>query len=131
MIFLTHLDTRYIGGGYFELLAPLDVKIGGQVLRIPKGFITDFASIPKLARWLIAKTEDHIKGAVLHDYLYSLRGRISFIGIGKRTENISRKQSDKLFLVGMKVCKASLWKRFLMHSAVRLFGWYRWNKKTV
>jgi hypothetical protein len=44
-----------------------------QVLEMPTGFITNFASIPKALRWLIPVNGKHRLAAVLHDYMYSMK----------------------------------------------------------
>lgn len=39
---------------------------------VPFNFVTDFASIPWWARWLISPFGRHAKAAVIHDWLYAL-----------------------------------------------------------
>ena len=40
-----------------------------QIFTVPKGFRTDFASIPKLFRIVLSPIGRHGKAAVIHDYL--------------------------------------------------------------
>lgn len=77
---------------------------------IPKGFKTDFASIPRFLWVFISPTGKHDKAAVLHDYLY-------------RTRKVTRRDADMLFLEGMTVQKVASWRKYSMFIAVRLFGW--------
>lgn len=57
---------------------------------VPDEYPTDFASIPKLARLLIPKNDNHRAPAVIHDYLC-------------RTEAVNRKVADKIFFEAMGV----------------------------
>ena len=85
-------------------------------ITIPKGFLTDMASIPALMQWFEQPaTGKHRKAAVCHDYLYRN-------GIGKR------KHADDAFLYLMKMSGVSYVKRYALYSAVRAFGGFHWNE---
>jgi len=94
-------------------------------VHVKTGFITDFASIPRLARLIIPKLGRYTKASVIHDYLYQHHD----IDI---TESISyafnRKQADICFRDAMKELGVVKWKRNLMYWAVRLGGWVAWRK---
>ena len=62
------------------------------VIVIPKGFKTDFASIPRIFWNIIAPIGKWTLPSVLHDYLYSEGYRLG----------ISRKQADKIFYQAMR-----------------------------
>jgi len=104
----------------FRVYISFDYHVGSEdssdVITVPEGFITDLASIPPVARWLIPKIGKHAQAAVLHDYLYN-------------TKMFTRKKSDGVFLEAMTVLKVSKWKRKTMYRAVRMFGWIPWEKK--
>ena len=71
--FLTPLDVRVLDSGKkFRLLYPFTYnwKPGYAKVIVPRGFETDFASIPRTARLLIPKLGRYNKAAVIHDYLY-------------------------------------------------------------
>lgn len=87
-----------------------------EVIRVPKGFITDFASVPRLFWMVIPPDGEYTAAAVVHDYLY-------------HKHIYKRKRSDKIFLEAMKTLKVPFWKRRIMYRAVRLFGWVPWKKK--
>ena len=88
----------------------------GRVFTVPKGFPTDFASIPRLAQLIIPKMDNHRAAATLHDYLYS-----------KNTDylNLSRVECDRVFLEAMTDSGTPAWKRWAMYNAVRMGGWVR------
>lgn len=86
-------------------------------ITIPKGFIFDGASIPKIF-WILVWSPwdtDILWAALVHDYLYS-----------KRYKN--RKYCDDVLLEWMVNSGASKHKRFLIYWAVRLFWWSHYNE---
>lgn len=86
-----------------------------DLIKVPKGFETNFASIPRLF-WSIypptgggTKGTKYGKASVLHDYLYD-------------TKKYRRKECDKIFLEAMKAMKVNFFTRYLFYYCVRLFG---------
>jgi len=91
------------------------VKISDrQTVVVPKGFVTDFASVPRLFWRIVPPWGVYSPAAVVHDYLY-------------HNGALSRKESDRIFLKLMKRLDVPLWKRTVMYLAVRLFGWSAWS----
>ena len=86
----------------------------GRCFTIPKGFITDFASVPRCFWSLIPPMGRYGKAALLHDYLYN-------------TKSVSRREADRIFLETMFLMGVSRWKAYVMYVAVRVFGWLRWR----
>ena len=83
---------------------------------VPRGFITDLASIPAMLRGPLNVNGSHRRAAVLHDYLYC-------------TRPVSREEADDLFLEAMEAIGVGRVTRTLMWTAVRAFGWRVWNAK--
>lgn len=79
---------------------------------VPKGFITDFASVPRILWSILPPTGRYTKAAVLHDFLYSNASHLE----------LTRKQCDKMFLQGMGVLGVKRWVRNIIYRAVRIFG---------
>jgi hypothetical protein len=96
----------------FELFEHFDYHVGrlnsGDVISVPAGFRTDFASVPRVFWWLVPPVGRYGKAAVIHDYLYVVKTR-------------SRKEADKIFLEAMEVLDVPKWRRKLIYFAVR-FG---------
>ena len=92
----------------------------GREIIVPRGFITDFASVPWGVRNFFPKDYDGTQAAVLHDYLYSKRFK----------HGITRKECDDIFLEAMKVLNVGWLRRQVMHKAVRSAGWAYWNKNS-
>ena len=82
----------------------------GERITVPKGFITDFASIPPIFWSILPSIGKYTKASVIHDYLYQTREK-------------SRKESDDIFYDGMLILGTKKWKAKIMHKSVRLFGW--------
>jgi hypothetical protein len=65
--FCTTLQVEHVDGKTWRLLQPLVWKGSWQYIVIRAGFETDFASIPKLARWLLDNAGRNAEAGVLHD----------------------------------------------------------------
>ena len=105
--------------GYWILLEDMmiTVEFGGRKVAyfIPKGFITDFASVPRALWWLVSPTDYSVlRASLLHDYLY-------------RTGNCSRKHADRLFYRKLIEDGTPEWKAKLIYWAVRLFARRVWE----
>lgn len=87
-----------------------------DLITVPEGFLTDFASVPRPFWILFPPDGQYTQAAVLHDFLYSTQLR-------------PRKEADNIFLEAMEVLGVPLIKRRIMWRAVRMFGWIPWNAK--
>ena len=73
--FQTPLDLRAYQPGEWLLLSPLEYRSDshGHGFTVPKNFITDLASIPRVLRGVFDQNGVSRPAAVLHDYLYCAR----------------------------------------------------------
>lgn len=114
--------TRRAGRQEAVLLNSLEYRVGSadstEVIIVPKGFITDFASVPRGLWNIFPPFGEWAAAAVIHDYLYKTKGLD-----GRYT----RKQADKIFKEAMEVLEVPKWKRELMHKAVNVFGKNGWG----
>lgn len=114
---------KRLGPGLWELFRPLDYHVGernsDEVIHIPEGTKTDFASVPPGFRNLFPKDGSYTPAAIIHDYLYETRGLR-----GRYT----RAQCDRIFLEAMKVVGVGVVRRRLMYRAVRAGGWWAWRQ---
>ncbi len=98
-----------------EFIYYVGSTLSGEAIYVPKGFKTDFASIPKIFWSIIGSPTGKYTGAsVIHDYCY-------YKGM------YTRKRSDQIFLEAMKVLKVSWWKRYSMYFAVRIGAGIPWR----
>lgn len=114
MAFLTSLDLRaYKPGEWVVLLAMVFVAASGARYIVPRGFITDLASIPRFLRGLFNVNGLSREPAVLHDWLYCM-------------QQTTRAEADALFLEALKVAGVGWGTRYSMFLAVRAGGWMYW-----
>jgi hypothetical protein len=127
----------------FELVEPFifgwqDTVIPERIV-VAKGYPTDGASIPRISWSLtgLLPTGVHLGAAVMHDYLYQRRGKLTE-GEYQRQLTVdadwtpkdldwNRKQCDDMFLRIMQTAGETPWKAQAMYWAVRLFGGAAWN----
>jgi hypothetical protein len=94
---------------------PFAFESGIDLIKVEDCFLTDFASVPRIFWIILPPDGQYTQAAVLHDFLYQKCIR-------------SRKQSDDLFLEGMKVLNVPAWKRNVMYWAVRFFGFNAYGR---
>lgn len=107
--FLTSLDVRYIDGKDWMLLAPLIVMAGDNLIRVPSGFVTDFASVPRIPLAFMLFGNIGHRSATVHDWLYS-------------TGEVSRQEADEILKELLSEEGAGGIRANLMYAGVRLGG---------
>jgi hypothetical protein len=117
--FESDLITVDAGKGKHVLHADFLARVffdGGEEewIRVPMGFVTDFASVPRLPGAYLLFGGRANKSAVLHDFLY--------------VERRDREFADAVFLCAMKN-EEPAWRRFAMWLGVRLGGWVAYANK--
>jgi len=112
--FTDPLDLRYDAvANNWTVLRGFEYHVGmypsNEVIRVPKGFKTDLASVPFGFRWLIPMSGEYNQAAVLHDWMC-----VNFYDTHKRR--------CEIFAEAMTVLGVPDWKRKLMTTAVRIGG---------
>lgn len=64
---------HWINAREVALDMPLTYLLGSATFVVPRGFITDFASVPKFLWWLFGPTGLWTWAAILHDWLCKMR----------------------------------------------------------
>lgn len=98
-----------------EDLVYMSVIPGVGTLVVEKGYVTNFASSPRILWPLIPPDGSYTPASVVHDRLYSLR--------------YDRKIADAIFLEAMKASGTWMSVRYVMWAGVRLCGWTRYLGK--
>jgi len=82
----------------------------GAVFIVPKGYVTDFATVPQFIWWLIPTYGNYTAATVLHDWLitYALPNR-----------RVSSRRVDRVFREAMQSLGVSAPRRWLMWAGVR------------
>jgi hypothetical protein len=82
---------------------------------VPKGFVTDFASIPReLWSFGLSPHGQYGRAAVIHDYLYWSQG-------------CKREQADRLLVLAMKESNVGHWDTLAIYGGVDLGGVGAWT----
>ena len=110
----------FADGSNWMLQSPLIQEIGKNspyIVIVPRGFVTDFASIPQplqILRAQLPTTARYGNSAAVHDYLYW-------------RQDCTREQSDKILAIAMREAGVSLLERTLVYEGVRRFGQSAWD----
>lgn len=115
---IDNIDVRARSDGKWELLEDFD----WYEITVPKGFLSDFASIPRIFWAILHPTDSKILAASLtHDFIYSKHGKL-------KDRTLSRKDCDKIFLKIMQTVGLGWFKRTMAYNAVRVFGGFAWRR---
>lgn len=88
-------------------------KYSKSYVNVPRGFVTDFASVPQFLWSWLPYWGKYGKAAIIHDYIY-------------QTHCKTRKEADLIFREAMIVAGTPRWKAQLMYLGVHWFGWIAW-----
>lgn len=102
----------------FSFIYHVGSHYSNNIISVPVGFVTDFASIPWLFWNFLPAWGKYGKAAVIHDYLYQTGSR-------------SRKESDTIFLEAMLAGGTKPWKAKVMYWAVKLFGKFAYKNRSA
>ena len=129
MPFLTPLQVEKSDGqcrGQWRLIRDLVYQGKVDDLRVPVGFLTDFASVPRLLQGIVPKMGSHDRAAVVHDYLYREAPQVLVEPEG--CKQISRRDADGVFLRIMREQHVGCLRRCVLYWGVRLGGWVAWRR---
>jgi hypothetical protein len=85
-----------------------DPAIG--TIEVPAGYVTDFASVPRIAVWLIPRFGRYTVAAILHDRLLT-----DCLGVGM----VTARDADRLFREALREVGTPPVRRWLMWTGVR------------
>jgi len=93
-------------------LTKIEFTINLEKFTIPAGFVTDFASVPRIARGVVNRIGRGVIAYVIHDWL---RKDIQ--------QEISTKTSDKALYKFMRLLGESRYNSKKVYYGLRMFGW--------
>ena len=106
-------------------------------LIIPKGFVFDLASVPRIFWTPTGISPDRLRwtAPLIHDFLYEHKGKLpagSYFwqprgGWEEDKTEWTRKNADRLFCRIMREDGIKRWKRRMAYRAVRLGGYIAWK----
>lgn len=87
-------------------------------LTVPRGLITDLASVPRAARSIVGRVGPHLEASIVHDFLY-----VAWQDVPDRgAREADRRFADDLLRAGLIAANVGAFKRWAMYQAVRDFG---------
>jgi hypothetical protein len=111
------IEVQYLPPDYrtARLLTEFEYKDSKGAVLVPVGFLTNFASVPRMLQNLIPMRGPWSPAAVAHDHMYS-------------EQRITRKEADRLFYKIMLAHNVGIVTARTMWAAVRAFGWIAWRQ---
>ena len=109
--FLSPLQVEELADNRHKLLVPLVYQsdVAGRTFTVPAGFVTDYASVPRVifAYWIAGGTAN--EAAVVHDFLY-------------QSHQTEKRLADRVFLEAALVTGNPRWRAYAMYQAVKWFS---------
>jgi hypothetical protein len=101
---------------YYVLTAPVRYKIGLAKLPVivPRGFVTDLASVPKIFWSVLPRDGQYLSAAILHDYMYW-------------DQRCTRQEADLILKSNMEDFGVSGFNKTAVYQAVKLGGESSWK----
>ena len=115
---IVHLKKSNLKYNLFELIEDCAFEFEDIKFTIPKGFTTDFASVPQIFWGLLPAHCNAAMPSVIHDYTCQFA-------------ILPRPQCDAVFLELLKTSGMKKWQYNLMFMYVRVFGWVTYNKVVI
>ena len=119
-------------GKDWKLYLPFSYDIGkkgsGDRITVPRGFMTDYASVPHIFWAFIPPWGKYGKAAIIHDHLYQTHSENNQ-NLWQKIFSKERNRAGNIFRESMEVLGVAPWRRFFMYWAVCLFSWTAWKNK--
>lgn len=120
MKFLSELDVRVVDKefhpegktGFFMVLTDFTYEGSEHTVTVPAGTLINFASVPRILRWLFNRFGPSRKAAAVHDYTYEVKWG-------------TRKAADELFREMLECRNVGKATRNVYKFGVRAGGWTR------
>lgn len=121
-MFKTWCDLRVYQEREWVVLQDFEWRSPTAHVIVPRGFITDLASIPRPLRGWLDVAGPSREPAVIHDWLYCRQQDAA-------GNPISRAWADELFREALAVKDVPLPTRSIYWSGVRVGGWRYWGRR--
>lgn len=123
--FLSKLEVELVnqeshsGRGDWKLLSPLEYQSDlfyKPKITVPTGFITDFASVPRVPVVFLLVGNTASEAAVLHDYIYKTL-----------PHPFTREEADDILYEASLATGVPKWRAWIIWAGVRMFGCKFWK----
>jgi hypothetical protein len=89
-----------------------------ESVEVPKGFVSDLASIPAIFFSVLRPDAEYAYAAIVHDYLYWVQAR-------------PREVCDGIFKAAMSDFEVPAWQQQTIYQAVSTFGASAWSENAA
>lgn len=107
--FMSSLTVAVLGDTSYQLEDDFIISVNEIIYTVPKGFITNFSSVPRIPLIYLVVGNRGNRSAVFHDWLYTAKPR-------------TREIADKLFLLCLIEDGINRFIAYAMYFAVRIAG---------
>ena len=113
--FVGECQDTSVGVRVWRIVAPFSFHSAERqrVINVPEGFLTDFASVPRLLWSIAPPSGEYDPAACVHDFAVRNRKPLS----------ISLYACHRIFREALLTCGTAKWKAEAMYRAVLLFNW--------
>ena len=109
-------EAQYIVAKPYLVSFKLDDEGTRRNITVPKGMLTDLASVPPPLRWYAGRVGPHLEAAIVHDFLY-----IAWQDLGIRPTRSMRRFADRMMLTAILAAGVPS-RAHSIYRAVRLGG---------
>ena len=99
------------GPTLYTLLKEVVYKDGDVEYRVPEGYVTDFASVPRAISWFAPNSGQYNPAAIVHDYLIT--------DVLEKQHAIESNRVDEIFRLAMQEVGVPWYRRWVMWAGVR------------
>lgn len=105
---------EFLDGHWSLLASDYSYTIAGETIFIPRGFVTDFASVPRKLQSVLGSHGRYSRAAIIHDFLYW-------------AQPCTRQQSDNIMRLVMRNSGVPDWQILAVFKSVDWFGKIAWR----
>jgi len=114
-LFTDDLELKFVNGKIWELTKEFSYYLTDDkniVITVPKGYRTDFASIPTIFWSFLTHKDIFNKASIIHDYLCDTNG----------DDRFNKEQVDKIYLEAQGIVKIPFLKAYIFYYFASKFG---------
>ncbi len=106
-------------GRLWVVMAPIEVTTPSFRVAVPPGFVTDFASIPRLLQPIFSPTDpDYSEAATGHDFAYA-------------DHHLTRAEADQFLYEAARECGTGPVRAWCLWAGVRIGGYFSYRSGAV
>ena len=109
-------EAQYIVAEPYTVSFRLEGEERRRRITVPRGMVTDLASVPSFLRWYVGRVGPHLEAAIVHDFLYG-----AWLLLDRSPGEPMRRFADNVMLVAMQAA-GMCGKARVIHRAVRMGG---------